>query len=257
MITVDGLCKSYGGHRVLSDVSAHFPAGQLTALIGPNGAGKSTLLMLIARLLEPEAGQITLQGQDAARIPVAAYAREVATLRQMPGLDLRLTVEDLVGFGRFPYSRGRLTADDRRAVDHAISFLSLGALRHTPIDELSGGQRQMAFLAMTIAQETPCLLLDEPLNNLDMHHAVQIMSALRELSDRLGRTVILVIHDINFAANYADRILGLKAGRVHSAGPVDEVVTASRLSDLYDQRCEILVRPAGRLCDYFTRGETE
>ncbi|MBK4214311.1 ATP-binding cassette domain-containing protein [Paracoccus caeni] len=257
MIAVDGLCKSYGSRQVLSDVSAEFPAGQLTALIGPNGAGKSTLLMLIARLLAPGAGTITLSGRDIVQIPIADYARQVATLRQMPALDLRLTVEDLVSFGRFPYSRGRLTADDRRAVDHAISFLSLDQMRHARIDELSGGQRQMAFLAMTIAQETPCLLLDEPLNNLDIHHGVQIMSALRELCDGTGRTVVLVIHDINFAINFADRILALKGGRVHSAGTVDELATPSRLSDLFDQRCEILNRPTGRLCDYFTKGETE
>lgn len=256
MISVTDLTKTYGSHTVLSGVCAEFPKGRLTSLIGPNGAGKSTLLMLMARLLEPTRGQISLGGQAVSRIPVADYARRVATLRQSPEFNLRLTVEELVGFGRFPYSRGRMTANDSRAVDEAITFLSLDPLREAHVDELSGGQRQMAFLAMTIAQETDCLFLDEPLNNLDMRHAVQIMGALRLLCDELGRTVILVIHDINFAANYSDQILALKDGVVHSAGPVAEVVTEARLRDLYELDFEILARPRGCLCDYFTpKGE--
>lgn len=257
MIEVRNLSKRYSTRAVLSDVDAMFPAGTLTSLIGPNGAGKSTLLMMVARLITPDAGTITLNRQDVSRIPVAAYARQVATLRQSLGFDMRLTVEDLVGFGRFPHCGGQLTVKDRRAVDRAIAFLGLNDLRGAHVDELSGGQRQMAFLAMTIAQDTPVLLLDEPLNNLDMHHAVQIMRALRQLCDETGRTVILVIHDINFAANHSDRILALKGGRVHAAGTVDEVVTERGLSDLYDLRCQILPRPNGRICDYFTSGENE
>lgn len=257
MIAVTALQKRYGSRTVLSDVHAEFPKGRLTSLIGPNGAGKSTLLMLIARLLEPTRGTILMDGADIARIPVGDYARCVATLRQRPDFNLRLTVEELVSFGRFPYSRGRLTAADRRAVDGAIAFLSLEPLRRALIDELSGGQRQMAFLAMTIAQETGCLLLDEPLNNLDMKHAVQIMQALRMLCDTLGRTVIAVIHDINFAANYSDHIVAMKDGAVHSAGPVPAVVTEEGLRDLYDLDFEILQRQRGCLCNYFTpQGET-
>ena len=155
--------------------------------------------MLMARLQAPSQGQILLDGRDAGAIRIADYARRVATLRQSPGFNLRLTVDELVAFGRFPYSRGALTAQDRHAIDEAIAFLDLAPLRQSYLDELSGGQRQMAFLAMTIAQQTDVLLLDEPLNNLDMKHAVQIMRALRRLCDEHGRTVILVIHDINFA----------------------------------------------------------
>lgn len=255
MITAKNLSKHYGPHAVLNNFSGSFPTGKVTALIGPNGAGKSTLLMLIARLLEPSGGELTLDGSLVSNIQVSNYARKVATLRQSPDLSLRLSVEELVGYGRFPYSRGRLTADDRRAIDEAISFLSLDSLRRTNIDELSGGQRQMAFLAMTIAQDTPYLLLDEPLNNLDMHHAVQIMNALRLLCDDMKKTVILVIHDINFAVNFSDHIVALKAGRLHSAGSVRDVVTEHNLSDLYDLHFEILSRPNGLLCDYFTSGQ--
>jgi iron complex transport system ATP-binding protein len=175
----------------------------------------------------------------------------VATLRQSPDFNLRLTVEDLVAFGRFPYSRGALTQEDRRVIDEAIAFLSLEPLRAAYLDELSGGQRQMAFLAMTIAQQTDCLLLDEPLNNLDIKHAVQIMRALRRLCDEHGRTVILVVHDINFAASYSDHIVAMKAGAVHCAGSVPEVVTEDRLRELYGLDFEITQGARGRLCNYF------
>lgn len=255
MMGVHHLSKQYGSGAVLSDVSVEFPAQRVTSLIGPNGAGKSTLLMLMARLLEPSSGAIQWQARDVSRIPVAEYARHVATLRQAPGFNMRLTVEELVAFGRFPHSRGALTVQDRRAMDEAIAFLSLEPLRHAFIDEISGGQRQMAFLAMTIAQQTDVLLLDEPLNNLDMRHAVQIMRALRRLCDEQGRTVILVIHDINFAVNYSDHIVALKNGALRFHGPAQDVVTETRMADLYELDFEITRNQRGCFCNYFTSRE--
>lgn len=248
---VNRLSKQYGGRTVLSDVSVQFPQRCVTSLIGPNGAGKSTLLMMMARLLEPSSGAVHWQARDASRIPIAEYARHVATLRQAPGFNMRLTVQELVAFGRFPHSRGALTVQDHRAIDEAIAFLSLEPLRYAFIDEISGGQRQMAFLAMTIAQQTDVLLLDEPLNNLDMRHAVQIMRALRRLCDEQGRTVILVIHDINFAANYSDHIVALKNGALCFSGPAREVVTESRMADLYGLDFEITHNQRGCFCNYF------
>jgi len=255
VITATKLSKSYGTRAVLDNFTGTFPSGKVTSLIGPNGAGKSTLLMLLARLLEPSSGELTLNGTAVTGFKVDEYARQVATLRQSPDLSLRLSVEELVGYGRFPHSRGRQTEDDRNAIDRAISFLSLDDLRHKYINELSGGQRQMAFLAMTIAQDTPYLLLDEPLNNLDMHHGVHIMQALRMLCDEMKKTVVLVIHDINFAVNYSDNIVALKAGQLHSSGAIDDVITESNLRDLYDLKFHILPRPNGLLCDYFTSGK--
>ena len=252
MIQIKHIEKSYGARTVLANVSAHFPKGQITSLIGPNGAGKTTLLMLVARLLEPCGGDIMLQGRNIADIAIGDYARLVATLRQAPDFHLRLTVEELVAFGRFPYSRGALTVQDRLAIDEAIAFLSLENLRLAYVDELSGGQRQMAFLAMTIAQQTDILLLDEPLNNLDMKHAVQIMRALRRLCDEQGRTVILVIHDINFAANYSDHIVAMQEGAVRFSGPVHEVVTEQRLRALYDIDFDIVHSERGCVCNYFS-----
>ena len=252
MIHVNQIEKSYGARRVLGNVSVQFPKGKVTSLIGPNGAGKTTLLMLIARLQQANGGEIAIDGRSIAAIKIQDYARLVATLRQSPDFHLRLTVEELVAFGRFPYSRGNLTAQDRQAIDEAIAFLSLDNLRLAYVDELSGGQRQMAFLAMTIAQQTDILLLDEPLNNLDMKHAVQIMRALRRLCDEQGRTVILVIHDINFAANYSDHIVAMQGGAVRFAGPAHEVATEERLRALYDIDFHIVRNERGCVCNYFT-----
>ncbi len=251
MITVHNLHKAYGSKTVLRGVDARFARQRLTSLIGPNGAGKTTLLMMIARLMQPCAGTVCLEGRAVAGIPVGEYARRVATLRQSPDFNLRLTVQELVAFGRFPYSRGALTREDHQVIDEAIAFLSLQPLRHAYLDELSGGQRQMAFLAMTIAQQTDYLLLDEPLNNLDIKHAVQIMRALRRLCDEHGRTVILVVHDTNFAASYSDHIVAMKAGAVQCAGSVGEVITEARLGELYGLDFDISQGPRGRLCNCF------
>lgn len=251
MISVHSLYKTYGDKPVLANVSVDFPSGKLTSLIGPNGAGKSTLLMMMAKLLTPSQGHILFKGRNITDIRTAEYARLVATLRQSPDFNLRLTVEELVAFGRFPYSRGALTDGDHQVIDEAISFLALEALRHCYIDELSGGQRQMAFLAMTIAQQTELLLLDEPLSNLDMKHAVQIMQALRRLCDEQGRTVILVIHDINFAANYSDYIVALKDGELYFEGAAQQMVTETNLTGLYELDFEIVHSKYGCLCNYF------
>ncbi|MBJ7539339.1 iron ABC transporter ATP-binding protein [Marinomonas transparens] len=251
MITVHNLHKDYGKKSVLTNVSLAFPKGCITSLIGPNGAGKSTLLMMMAKLLEPSSGHVSFDGQNISDIRTAEYAHHVATLRQSPGFNLRLTVEELISFGRFPYSRGSLTKQDSQIIDEAIDFLALEDLRHAYLDELSGGQRQMAFLAMTIAQQTDVLLLDEPLNNLDMKHAVQIMQALRRLCDEQKRTVILVIHDINFAANYSDHIVALKNGALSFSGPAEQVVTETNLGNLYELNFEIIRSKRGCLCNYF------
>lgn len=255
MISVRNLHKNYGSKIVLSNVSVDFPARSITSLIGPNGAGKSTLLMMMARLLNPSSGNVLLQGSDVSELRISEYAKHVATLRQSPSFNMRLTVQELVAFGRFPHSRGSLTPQDQLAIDDAIAFLSLQPLRDAYITEISGGQRQMAFLAMTMAQQTDVLLLDEPLNNLDMKHAVQIMQALRRLCDEQGRTVILVIHDINFAANYSDHIVALKDGALRYSGATHEVVTEQRLGDLYGLDFEITRSARGLVCNYFNTPE--
>ena len=251
MIQIKQLSKCYGNKAVLSDVDVIFPSQKITSLIGPNGAGKSTLLMMIARLTAASQGEILLDDRNIQQIALKEYAHHVATLRQSMDFNLRLTVEELVAFGRFPHNQGRLTALDQQIIDESLHFLALEHLRSAYIDELSGGQRQMVYLAMTIAQQTDVLLLDEPLNNLDMKHAVQIMRALRRLCDEQGRTVIIVIHDINFAMNYSDHIVALKQGHLHFSGDTADVLTAQSLSDLYELNFEILTSPHGYVCNYF------
>lgn len=251
MISVKKLYKSYQKKLVLNDINLQFPEGKLSALIGPNGAGKSSLLMSIGRLLSQSQGHITLNDQNIHTIPRRDYALKVATLRQTTHLDVSLSVRELVALGRFPHNRGKLTKKDNLAIDHALEFLSLKSLEHDFIDELSGGQRQMVFLAMTIAQQTPYLLLDEPLNNLDMKHAASIMQALRRLCDEEQRTIILVVHDINFAANYSDHLVAMKNGIIHSSGTVEQVITETNLCDLYDFNIEIIQTKKGPICNYF------
>lgn len=252
MIAVHNLTKNYGNKSVLSNINLTFPTGKVTSLIGPNGAGKSTLLMMMAGLIDPSSGHVTFDERCISKIGTANYARMVATLRQSLGFNLKLTVEELISFGRFPYSRGTLTTDDWQVIDEAIDFLAIDELRYRYLDELSGGQRQMAFLAMTIAQQTKLLLLDEPLNNLDMKHAVDIMQALRRLADEQGRTIILVIHDINFAANYSDHIIALKNGSLCFEGATESIVTETNLTELYGLDFEIIKNSRGCLCNYFT-----
>ncbi|MCZ4067597.1 MULTISPECIES: iron ABC transporter ATP-binding protein [Microbacterium] len=251
MITLTDVSKSYGGLRVLGPIDLQIPAGGVTALVGPNGAGKSTLLTIVGRLTEPTTGTVTVGGLDVARTPSRELARVVSILRQENHFVTRLTVRDLVGFGRFPHSGGRLTPDDRRHVDEALRFLDLEDLSHRYLDQLSGGQRQRAYVAMVLAQDTDCILLDEPLNNLDMRHAVGMMRQLRRAADELGKTVVVVIHDINFAAAYADRIVALTGGKVACAGTPREIMRPDVLESVF--QTPIAVRDDGEypLAVYF------
>ncbi|MBE2893582.1 iron ABC transporter ATP-binding protein [Spirabiliibacterium falconis] len=233
-IIVSKVSKTLSGKTILSDVNCEIMKGKMTALIGPNGAGKSTLLSIISRLLSPDSGEVYLGGKALLQIPTAQIAQQLTVLKQSNHLDLRLSVEELVAFGRFPYSKGRLTDNDQMHISRALSFMALDDIRHKYIHQLSGGQRQRAFIAMTLAQDTDYILLDEPLNNLDMKHAVQIMQRLRQLCDEFGKTVVIVIHDINFAASYADFMIALKAGRVCAQGRVAEMMSSAVLSDIYD-----------------------
>ncbi|MBD2759435.1 ATP-binding cassette domain-containing protein [Yimella sp. cx-573] len=234
MIVAEKVQASYDRTVVVDDVSIELPAGGVTCLIGPNGAGKSTLLSVVARLHSPDTGRVTVDGLDVHTTASDVIARRLAVLRQDNHLALRLTVRDLVSFGRFPYSKGRLNADDRAHVDHALQRLDLVDLADRFLDELSGGQRQRAFVAMVIAQNTDYVLLDEPLNNLDMKHAALMMSMLRRAADELGRTVVVVVHDINAAAAYADNIVVMKSGRVVAQGDCSAIMRTDLLEDVFE-----------------------
>ena len=209
MIVVDSVSKRYGSRYAVQDASLSVREERITALIGPNGAGKSTLLAMMSRLIPMDSGQVYIEGKPITHWQPSSLAQKLAILKQSNHLTLRLTVRDLVSFGRFPHSQGRLTPEDVEHVDRALEYMGLVELQHRFLDQLSGGERQRAFVAMVIAQDTRYILLDEPLNNLDMKHAVQIMKMLRRLVDELGKTIVLVLHDINFASCYADDIVAM------------------------------------------------
>jgi iron complex transport system ATP-binding protein len=239
VIALDGVTKRYGGQAVVDDLSIGFGEEGVTSLIGPNGAGKSTLFGLVGRLVRPDAGRVTVDGMDVARTPSGELARTLAVLRQDNHVAARLTVHDLVEFGRFPHSRGRLTVADREHIERAIAYLDLDAYRHRFLDELSGGQRQRAFIAMVLAQDTKYVLLDEPLNNLDLRHMTEIMRLVREMADQLGKRVVTVLHDVNFAATYADRIVAMREGRVVADAPAREVMRPEVLAAVYDTTVDV------------------
>lgn len=234
MIVTSNVSKFYGGTAVVDGVSISLPARGITAIIGPNGAGKSTFLAMISRLMAMDKGTVTIDGLDVAHTPSDVLAKRLSILRQDNHMTARLTVRDLVAFGRYPHSKGRPTADDRHQIEQALDFLELTPLAHRFLDELSGGQRQRAFVAMVLCQDTDYVLLDEPLNSLDLKHAVRMMQLLRRAATELGKTVVVVLHDINFASVYSDHIVCMQNGRVVEAGPPEAIITAEVLSAIYE-----------------------
>ena len=233
MIAVRSLAKSYGERQVLADVDLDLPAGGVIGLVGANGAGKSTLLSVMARLLGADAGTVEVGGLNVATAPGRQLATVLSVLKQDNHLAVRLTVRDLVGFGRYPHNRGRPTEHDETIVDQALEGMDLTELADRYLDEMSGGQRQRAFVAMVLAQETPYMLLDEPLNNLDMVHSVAMMRRLRAAAHELERTVVVVMHDINMAAAWSDRIVAMREGRVVLQGTPEETMTREGLSEVF------------------------
>ena len=234
MIITSGLKKYCGETAVVDDDSVELPSGGITSIIGPNGAGKSTMLSIVSRLLGMDAGSVTVDGLDVSKSPSDVLAKRLSILRQDNHMTARLTVHDLVSFGRYPYSKGRLTIEDKGHIDQAISYLNLDDLKGRFLDELSGGQRQRAFVAMVLCQDTDYVLLDEPLNNLDMKHAMGMMKLMQRACKELGKTVVLVLHDINFASWYSDYIIAMKNGRVIRHGSRDDIITPEALKDIYD-----------------------
>ncbi|MCP1187103.1 ABC transporter ATP-binding protein [Paenibacillus sp. 1781tsa1] len=251
MVEVRNVTKQYGGVRVVDDVSLNIAKGKITSFIGPNGAGKSTLLSMITRLISKDTGQVLIEGREIGDWKNKDLSRKISVLKQSNHINIRLTVEDLVAFGRFPYSQGRLTPEDQQWIQEAIDYMELAPFRKKYLDELSGGQRQRAYIAMVIAQNTEYILLDEPLNNLDMKHSVQIMKVLRRMVDELGKTIVIVIHDINFASCYSDYIVALKDGRVVKEGKTEDIIDTGVLQSVYDMHIPVQWIDGRKICVYF------
>ena len=251
MIITSGVTKSYGESCVVDGVSLTLPKGGITSIIGPNGAGKSTLLSMVSRLMGMDKGTVTVDGLDVTKTSGDVLARRLSILRQDNHMTARLTVRDLVSFGRYPYSKGRLTAEDKVHVERAIGYLDLTALSERFLDELSGGQRQRAFVAMVLCQDTDYVLLDEPLNNLDMKHAMGMMKLLRQAANELGKTVVLVLHDINFASWYSDHIVAMRLGKVAAQGTAAEMIRPEVLSDIYEMDINVHEIGGQRISVYY------
>jgi len=252
VIEIKDVTKRYGGTTVVDRVSLTIPPGGVTSVIGANGAGKSTLLSIVSRLIPADEGTVTVDGMDVATTPGERLARRLAVLRQDNHLSVRLTVRELVAFGRFPHSGGRLTARDHRLVDEAIDYFELGDLADRQLDQLSGGQRQRAHVAMVLCQDTDYVLLDEPLNNLDMRHAVHMMRRLRRMADDFGKTVVLVVHDINFASCHSDTIVAMKDGAVIAQGSTADMMTPELLHQVYDLDIDVHDIGGSRIGVYFS-----
>lgn len=237
---IKNLLKRYDGKVVVDSVAFEIPKHKITSLIGPNGAGKSTVMGMISRLIEQDRGSVHLEDTDMRYWNNKELAKKLAILSQTNTTQMKLTVRELVSFGRFPYSGSKLTQEDEKIVDQAIAYMELEEFENRFIDELSGGQRQRAYIAMVIAQDTDYILLDEPTNNLDIYHATKLMKMVRKLCDELNKTVILVLHELNYAAFYSDHICAFKDGKIAKFGTVKEVMTKEVLSNIYNVDFEIM-----------------
>lgn len=251
MIVVRNLTKKYGNKNVVDNISVKIPKGKITSFIGPNGAGKSTLLSMVSRLIKKDNGEVFIEGKELEKWNNNDLAQKLSILKQSNHINIRLTIRELVSFGRFPYSQGNLNKEDWTYVDKAIAYMKLEEMQHRYLDQLSGGQRQRAYIAMVIAQNTEYILLDEPLNNLDMKHSVQIMKILRKLVEDLGKTVVLVIHDINFASCYSDYIVALKDGIIAKEGSINDIIDKVVLDEIYDMDFRIEDIENNKICIYF------
>ena len=251
MIKLQSLTKLFGQSAVVKQASAEFEKGKVTSIIGPNGAGKSTLLSMASRLVSKDEGEVYIDCKEIGEWDTKELAKRLAVLRQANSITMRFTVREMIAFGRFPYSQGKLTKEDQVIIDQAIDYLDLIKIQHKYLDELSGGQRQLAFIAMVIAQDTDYVFLDEPLNNLDIKHSLQIMRNIGRLAKEMNKAVVVVIHDINFASCYSDKIIALKKGEVVAQGTVEEVIQADVLESIYETPFNIIEMDSKRMCTYY------
>ncbi|PLS15855.1 Fe(3+)-dicitrate ABC transporter ATP-binding protein [Bacillus sp. M6-12] len=244
-LAAEKLTIGYEDRTIVSELDVVFPTGKITAIIGPNGCGKSTILKTMARLHPASSGSIYLDGKLIHQTPTKEIAKKMAVLPQSPEAPGGLSVYDLISYGRTPYLSGfsRLSQHDRDMVEWALNVTGLTELKHQAVDTLSGGQRQRAWIAMAIAQETNLLLLDEPTTYLDLAHQLEVLQLLKQLNEDEGRTIIMVIHDLNHAARFADHLVALRQGKIINQGTPEQVMTAPVLQKVFNIETAIVTDP--------------
>jgi len=251
MIEIKNISKQYNNKMVLDDVSLTIKDRAITTFIGANGAGKSTLLSIMSRLVDQDQGSIVVDGKDIGQWDSKDLSRKISILRQTNNINMKLTIRELVSFGRFPHSHGRLNEEDEKIIDRSLKYLKLDDIADKYIDQLSGGQRQRAYIAMVMAQDTEYIFLDEPLNNLDMKHSVEIMQILQNMVRDFNKTIVIVIHDINFASKYSDYIVALKDGRLVENGHTNKIIDKKILKNIFDLDFHIQNTDDMKLCVYY------
>jgi len=248
----------YDAVPVLRGLDLSLPAGRITVFVGSNGCGKSTLLKSFARLLAPDQGTVLLNGRDIAQQSSAQVARALSMLPQSATAPDGLSVHDLVRLGRYPHQNWlrQWSREDEAQVDAALHDTGLSALRDRPVDTLSGGQRQRAWIAMTLAQDAPVMLLDEPTTYLDLAHQIEVLDLIDRLNTERGKTVVMVLHDLNLAARYAHHMVALRDGAVVAAGAPSEVMDVALVKRVFDLDCQIIADPlfGTPLCVPFGKG---
>lgn len=244
-LVAEHLALGYGDRLIIDDLDLEIPTGVITTIIGPNGCGKSTLLRSLSRLLKPRTGQILLDGRSITTMRTRDVARVLGMLPQAPLAPEGLTVADLVARGRHPHQSWlrQWSSDDEGEVATALARTGIADLADRPVDELSGGQRQRAWISMALAQGTDILLLDEPTTYLDLAHSVEVLDLVDRLHSELGRTVVMVLHDLNLAIRYSDHLVVMKDGRIVRSGPPSEVISAELLAEVFDLDASVIEDP--------------
>lgn len=244
-LTASNLSVCYGDATIIKSIDLSVAAGQITALVGPNGCGKSTLLKALARVLKPKTGEVSLMGKPIGSYKTRDVATRLALLPQGPVAPEGLTVTELVAQGRFPHQTllRQWSPGDRAAVEKAMRLTDLEDFAARPVDSLSGGQRQRCWLAMVLAQDTPLLLLDEPTTFLDLKVQVDLMALLSRIVQEDGRTMVLVLHELNLAAAFADRIVMMRDGAIVAEGTGPEVIRPAELRQVFDLRADVIADP--------------
>ncbi|NYF26108.1 ABC transporter ATP-binding protein [Sporosarcina sp. JAI121] len=240
-ITVKDLTLAYGETTIINSLHLAIPKGKITVFIGRNGCGKSTLLHAIARLLKPQIGSIFLDDQDIMKMKSKEVAKKLAFLPQSPIAPDGVSVEQLVKQGRYPYQRtfSQWTKKDELAVSHALTVTNMGELQNRQVHELSGGQRQRAWIAHILAQDADTILLDEPTTYLDVKHQIEILDLLYDVNRDEGRTIIIVLHDINLACRYADHLVAIKDQKVFIQGAPEKVITSGNVEAIFGLKCRV------------------